>query len=63
MGKVQEKGLTLVPTRFYLKNGRIKVELALAKGKRLHDKREAIKTREAGREMARAVKGAARDES
>jgi SsrA-binding protein len=63
MGKVQEKGLTLVPTRFYLKNGRIKVEIALAKGKRLHDKREAIKAREAGREMARAVKGAARDQS
>ena len=56
IGKVQEKGLTLVPTRFYLKNGRIKVEIALAKGKRLHDKREAIKTREAGREMERAVK-------
>ncbi|MCL6508124.1 MAG: SsrA-binding protein SmpB, partial [Bryobacteraceae bacterium] len=41
LGKTREKGLTLVPTRVYLKNGRIKCELALAKGKKLHDKREA----------------------
>jgi SsrA-binding protein len=63
MGKIKEKGLTLVPTRFYLKDGRIKVELALAKGKRMHDKREAIKAREAGREMERAVKGARSERS
>ena len=56
MGKVQEKGLTLVPTRLYLKDGRIKVEIALGKGKRLHDKRETLKSREAGREMERALK-------
>jgi SsrA-binding protein len=56
MGKVQEKGLTLVPTRVYLKNGRIKVEIALAKGKKMHDKRETLKTREAGREVERALK-------
>ena len=47
-------GLTLVATRMYLKNGRIKVELALARGKKLHDKREASRRRDADREMARA---------
>jgi len=56
LGKIKEKGLTLVPTRFYLKNGRIKVELALAKGKRMHDKREVLRARDAGREIERAVK-------
>jgi SsrA-binding protein len=40
IGKTVEKGLTLVPLRFYLKNGRLKCELALAKGRKLHDKRE-----------------------
>jgi SsrA-binding protein len=39
-GKAQEKGLTLVPTKMYLKNGRVKIELAVAKGKKLYDKRE-----------------------
>ncbi len=47
-------GLTLVPTRLYLKNGRIKVELALARGKKLHDKREASRKKEMEKEMARA---------
>jgi SsrA-binding protein len=47
-------GLTLVATRMYLKNGRIKVELALARGKKLHDKREATRRREMDREMDRA---------
>jgi len=47
-------GLTLVATRMYLKNGRVKVELALARGKKLHDKREASRRREMDREMARA---------
>lgn len=56
VGKVQEKGLTLIPTRMFLKNGRIKVEVGLARGKRLHDKREALKSREAGREIERALK-------
>jgi len=56
MGQVQEKGLTLIPTRLYVKNGRIKLELAMARGKRLHDKREALKAREAGREVERALK-------
>jgi len=52
--KAQEKGLTLVPTRMYFKNGRVKVELAIAKGKKLYDKRETERRREADRE-ARAV--------
>jgi len=50
LGKAQEKGLTLVPTKMYLKNGRVKVELAVAKGKKLYDKRETEKRREADRE-------------
>ena len=46
-GQTQEKGLALIPTKIYLKNGRIKCELALAKGKKLHDKREAERKRTA----------------
>jgi SsrA-binding protein len=46
-------GLTLVPTRMYLKDGWIKVELAVAKGKKLHDKREAAREQDVAREMAR----------
>lgn len=46
LGQTREKGLTLVPTKMYLKNGRIKLELAVAKGKKLHDKRESERTRE-----------------
>ena len=53
-GKAQEKGLTLVPTKMYFKNGRVKVELAIAKGKKLYDKRETERRREADRE-ARAM--------
>jgi SsrA-binding protein len=45
LGKTREKGLTLIPTKVYLKNGRIKCELALGRGKKLHDKREAERTR------------------
>jgi SsrA-binding protein len=55
-GKVKEKGLTLVATRVYLKGGIAKVEIALAKGKKLYDKREAISRREAERELARTMK-------
>jgi SsrA-binding protein len=51
--QVAQKGLTLVPTRLYLKNGRAKVEVALAKGRKLYDKREAIAERDAERQMAR----------
>jgi SsrA-binding protein len=51
-----EKGLTLVPTRMYLKNGRVKINIALARGKKAHDKRDAIKKRETDRETRAAVK-------
>jgi SsrA-binding protein len=54
--KVAEKGLTLVPLSLYLKEGRIKLQLALARGKQMHDKREAIREREDRRAMARAVR-------
>lgn len=54
--KVAERGLTLIPLRMYLKDGKAKVEVALAKGKRLYDKRESIIRREAEIEMGRAAK-------
>ncbi len=61
LGKTQQKGLTLVPLRIYFSpRGQAKVELALAKGKRQYDRREAIKDREAGRELERAMKGTSR---
>jgi SsrA-binding protein len=56
-GRVVERGLTLVPLSLYFKDGRAKVELALVRGRRSHDKREAIKEREAGREADRAIRG------
>ncbi len=56
MGRVQEKGLTIVPLRIYLKNHRAKVEIALVKGKRQYDKRDAISKRDASREIERAIK-------
>jgi SsrA-binding protein len=55
-GSVREKGLTLVPTRLYFKNGRVKVELALARGKETRDKRRDIAERDARRQMERALK-------
>jgi SsrA-binding protein len=55
-GRVAEKGLTLVATRLYFKDGRAKVELALAKGKELRDKRSDIAKREADRQIERALK-------
>ncbi len=54
--QVQEKGLTLIPLKLYLKDSVAKVEIALAKGKKLYDKRETVTRREAKREMERAVK-------
>jgi SsrA-binding protein len=54
--KAQEKGLTLVPTKMYFKNGRIKIELGVAKGKKLYDKRETERKREADREAQAAMK-------
>lgn len=56
IGKVQEKGLTLIPLAFRLRGRRVKVELALARGKKLYDKREAIKRRTEEREIAQALK-------
>ena len=56
IGKTKERGLTLVPLRLYFKDGRAKVELALARGKELHDKRRDIAKRDAEREMQRALR-------
>ena len=56
IGKVEEKGLTLIPTKMYLKNGRIKCEFALAKGKKLYDKRETERRKTADREARKAIK-------
>jgi SsrA-binding protein len=55
-GMIREKGLTLVPTRMYFKNGRVKVEIAVARGKERQDKRRDIAEREAKRSMERALK-------
>jgi SsrA-binding protein len=55
-GQVREKGVTLVPTRMYFKDGRVKVEIALARGKELHDKRRDIADREARRQLEREIK-------
>jgi SsrA-binding protein len=55
-GQVREKGLTLVPTKLYFKQGRVKVELALARGKDVRDKRRTVAEREAKRDMERAFK-------
>ena len=56
IGKTVEKGLTLVATKMYFKNGKVKVALALAKGKQDHDKRETLRRREVDRETRAAVK-------
>jgi len=55
-GQVEEKGLTLVPLRIYFKKGHVKIELALAKGKRLYDKRQALAEKDAQREVERELK-------
>jgi SsrA-binding protein len=60
VGKVAEKGLTLVPLEMYMTKGRVKVLLALAKGKQAHDKRETLRRREIDRETRAAVKSRAR---
>ncbi len=56
IGKTVERGMTLVPVRMYLKNGRVKVVVGVAKGKKTYDKRETIRRREAERETRRAIK-------
>src|SRR5881296_2574851 len=59
-GKISERGLTLVPLRLYFKDGRAKVELGLARGRKLHDKRAAIREREVRREMDKAARAGRR---
>lgn len=56
IGKVKEKGLTLIPLRLYFKNGKVKVELGLARGKKIYDKREDIKRKDFEREQERKIK-------
>lgn len=56
IGKTEQKGLTVVPLKMYLQRGWIKVLLGLAKGKKLHDKRESLKRKQANREIERAMK-------
>src|SRR5215467_12699404 len=60
LGKVAERGLTLIPLRLYFKQGRAKVELGLARGKKLHDKRASIRERESRREMEKESRERAR---
>ena len=60
IGKVEQKGYTLVPIQMYWKEGRVKCEIALAKGKAEHDKRDTIKDREGKREVERAMKSRSR---
>jgi SsrA-binding protein len=55
IGKTKESGLTLIPISLYFKDGKAKIELGLAKGKKAHDKRAALMEREAGREIAREM--------
>lgn len=56
-GKSREKGLALIPLRLYFRNGRVKMELGVAKGKRLYDKRESLKIKADKREMERSLRG------
>ena len=53
IGKINEDGLTLIPTKMYFRKGKAKIEIAIAKGKKMHDKRQAKKTRDWNREKAR----------
>lgn len=61
-GRVKQDGLTLVPTRLYFLNGRVKVEIALAKGKKNYDKRDAEAKRESDRVIAQRIKTSRRDD-
>lgn len=56
LGRIKERGLTLVPTKIYLKGNVAKVEVAVGKGKKLYDKREVIEKRESDRELSRLLK-------
>ena len=55
-GKIKEQGLTLIPIKLYFSRGKVKVELVLAKGKKLHDKRETLRRKTLDREMERYIK-------
>lgn len=59
--KIREQGYTLIPLRLYFKDGLVKAELGLAKGKKLHDKREDLKEKDHKRDMAQALKGRNRE--
>lgn len=59
--KIREKGLSVVPLKLYFKDGLVKVEIGLAKGKKLYDKREDLKTKDSQREMSQALKARNRD--
>ena len=56
VGKSEEKGLTIIPTRIYLKHGKAKLEIALSRGKKIHDKRQELKNRDLDRETGRRIK-------
>ena len=60
LGKIAERGLTLIPLRLYFKEGRVKVELGLARGKKLHDKRATLRERESRREMEKESRARSR---
>ena len=60
IGKVKERGQTLVPTKLYFKDGRVKIELALARGKDVRDKRRSVQDRDAKRQIERAMKSTRR---
>jgi SsrA-binding protein len=60
-GRIREKGLSVIPLRLYFKDGLVKVEIGLAKGKKLYDKREDLKTKDSNREMSQALKARNRD--
>ncbi len=57
LGKIQEKGYTLIPTKLYFKNGKVKVEIALAKGKKMHDRRRELREKDLRRQLEREFKG------
>jgi SsrA-binding protein len=61
LGKTAERGLTIVPLRLYFKEGRAKLEIGLARGKKLHDKRSTLRERETKREMDRAIRARGRE--
>jgi SsrA-binding protein len=61
LGKIQEKGLALIPLSVYLKNSRAKVELGVGRGKRKYEKREAIKRKDAKREIQRTLRQRAKE--